>query len=260
LQAPAASRPRSLIMLVVGCPLITSPHDGTERDRPMGQLARDWDSRRADCRDGSLNRLRFPRPRIQPPSRSCLQRCRVTRHPLSHVSSWNVGKLVNHLGVIYSRVALTVSTRRTEAPSRSELPTAPDGHARLGWFAAQRTAVLAASSQPPTTPVWNWTTQSRVRPASGPAAWHTRRSSTAWTSNWRRDSSRLTAIPKWQPTRSRVLRALLPSVRVRIVAAGFDDSMHLHATDVPGGMDTEPTSRRPPGHPRTRESRSVDQG
>ena len=156
--------------------------------------------------------------------------------PLATCPGWNVGKLVNHLGVIYSRVALTVSTRRTEAPSRSELPTAPDGHARLGWFAAQRTAVLAAlESAADDTPVWNWTTQS-----PGPASF------------WSRRLAHETLIHRvdielaqgFEPahgypevatdTVTEFFELFYPRFVSEIVAAGFDDSMHLHATDVPG--------------------------
>jgi len=74
---------------------------------------------------------------------------------------WDVEQLVQHLGFIYGRLALVVSARRTEAPSRSEIPAAPDGDALLGWFAEQRTAMLAAlNAADEESVVWNWTDKS----------------------------------------------------------------------------------------------------
>ena len=78
--------------------------------------------------------------------------------PVPTCPGWDVAQLVRHVGFIYSRLALVVTAQRTEVPDRSELPDPPDGEARLGWFAEQRTAMLAAlEAASGDTLVWNWT-------------------------------------------------------------------------------------------------------
>jgi len=156
--------------------------------------------------------------------------------PLPTCPGWDVAQLVNHLGVIYSRVALVVSGRRTEAPDHRQLPTVPDGEARLGWFAEQRTAVLAAlETADDDTPVWNWTEDS-----PGP------------TSFWSRRLTHETLIHRvdvelaqgFEPahaypevatdTVTEFFELFYPRFESQILAAGLGDSMHLHATDVAG--------------------------
>lgn len=156
--------------------------------------------------------------------------------PLPTCPGWDVAQLVNHLGVTYSRVALVVSGRRTEAPDHRQLPTVPDGEARLGWFAEQRTAVLAAlETADDDTPVWNWTEDS-----PGP------------TSFWSRRLTHETLIHRvdvelaqgFEPahaypevatdTVTEFFELFYPRFESQTLAAGLGDSMHLHATDVAG--------------------------
>lgn len=81
--------------------------------------------------------------------------------PLPTCPGWDVAYLVKHLGLIYSQVALVVSGRQTVAPDRGQLSSVANGEARLGWFAEQRTAVLAAlEATDDDVAVWNWTKES----------------------------------------------------------------------------------------------------
>ena len=156
--------------------------------------------------------------------------------PLPTCPGWDVAELVNHLGVMYSRVGLVVSARQTAAPDRDGLPTAPDGEARLGWLAEQRTAVLAAlETANEDALVWNWTVNS-------PAP----------TSFWSRRLTHETLIHRvdvelaqgFEPahaypevatdTITEFFELFYPRFATQILAAGLGGSMHLHATDVPG--------------------------
>jgi uncharacterized protein (TIGR03083 family) len=156
--------------------------------------------------------------------------------PLPTCPGWDVAELVNHLGILYSRVALVVSARQTGAPDRGGLPTAPDGEARLGWLAEQRTAVLAAlETADEDAPVWNWTVDS-------PGA----------TSFWSRRLTHETLIHRvdvelaqgFEPahaypevatdTVTEFFELFYPRFATQILAAGLGGSMHLHATDVAG--------------------------
>jgi len=156
--------------------------------------------------------------------------------PLPTCPGWDVAQLVNHLGVIYSRTALVVSDRRTTPPDRSELPTVPDGEALLGWFAEQRTAVLAAlEATDDDASVWNWTGDS---PGS--------------TSFWSRRLAHETLIHRvdvelaqgFEPahgypevaadTVTEYFELFYPRFESQMLATGPGNSMHLHATDLPG--------------------------
>ncbi len=156
--------------------------------------------------------------------------------PLPTCPGWDVAELVNHLGVIYSRVGLVVSGRRTRAPDRSELSTAPDGEARLGWFAEQRTAVFAAlETADEDTQVWNWTVNS-----PGPMSFWSRRLAHE-TLIHRVDvelaqgSEPAHAYPEVAiDTVTEFFELFYPRFETEILAAGLGGSMHLHATDVPG--------------------------
>jgi len=156
--------------------------------------------------------------------------------PLTTCPGWDVSDLVNHLGAIYSRAALVVADRRTKVPDPSELPGAPDGEALLGWFAEQRTAVLAAlEGADDDTLVWNWTGNS---PAS--------------TGFWSRRLTHETLIHRvdvelaqgFEPahgypevaadTVTEFFELFYPRFAGQILASGRGASMHLHANDVPG--------------------------
>ncbi|MGD1011800.1 MAG: maleylpyruvate isomerase family mycothiol-dependent enzyme [Acidimicrobiales bacterium] len=152
---------------------------------------------------------------------------------------WDVAQLVRHLGTIYCRVALVVSTKRTKAPSRDELTPAPDGDARLNWFAEQRTAMLAAlEASQADEQVWNWTASS-----PGPVSF------------WYRRMAHETVIHRVDAELAHGLEPAQgdPELSADTVAEFFDvfyrheagqlahpdrgvlgGSLHLHAADVPG--------------------------
>lgn len=156
--------------------------------------------------------------------------------PVPNCPGWDVSQLVKHLGVIYSRVALVVSSRRTAAPDASELPSALEGEARLGWFAEQRMAMLAAlENADPDSLVWNWS-----RSSPGPTSFWTRRMAHE-TLIHRVDvetaqgASPALGYPEVAAdTVSEFFELFYPRFETQLLAAGFADSMHLHATDVPG--------------------------
>jgi uncharacterized protein (TIGR03083 family) len=154
--------------------------------------------------------------------------------PVPTCPGWDVAQLVQHLGFIYSRLALVVSTQRTEAPDRSELPPVPDGDARLAWFAEQRTAMLAALRDgADDTLVWNWTTSS-----PGP------------TSFWFRRMAHETLIHRVDielaqgsepvqgdpevaaDTVTEFFELFYPMFETQLLETGLGGSIHLHATDV----------------------------
>jgi uncharacterized protein (TIGR03083 family) len=162
---------------------------------------------------------------------------------------WDVAELVRHLGTIYSRVALVVSTKLAEAPSREDLRPAPEGDARLNWLAEQRTAMLAAlEASDAGAQVWNWTASS-----PGPASF------------WFRRMAHETVIHRVDVELAHNLEPAQgdPELSADTVAEFFDlfyprhateladadrgglgGSMHLHATDVAGA---EWTLKRGPG-------------
>ena len=150
---------------------------------------------------------------------------------------WDVAQLVGHLGYIYGRVAFVVSTRRTEAPERSQLPTAPDGEACVGWFAEQREAMLAALGD-----------RRRRSPGVELDREQPRPGQLLGTPHGPRDSHpprRCRARPgrSHPPTRAPTVAAdtvaeffdlIFPLFEEALVDAGAGGSLHLHATDVPG--------------------------
>jgi uncharacterized protein (TIGR03083 family) len=156
--------------------------------------------------------------------------------PVPTCSGWDVSQLVNHLGVIYSRTALVISDRRTRAPDRGELPSAPEGDALLGWFAEQRTAALAAlEAVGDHTLVWNWT-----RDTPGPADFWSRR--LAHETLIHRVDVELAqgcepahGYPEVAAdTVTEFFELFYPRFEVQMRAAGPGNSMHLHATDLSG--------------------------
>jgi len=167
--------------------------------------------------------------------------------PVPTCPDWDLARLVQHLGVIYSRLALVVSARRTEAPDRSELPPAPDGGARLAWFAEQRTAMLAAlSASADDTLVWNWTSSS-----PGPASFWLRRMAhetlihrvdveLALRSEPAQGDAEISA-----DTVSEFFEVFYPLFEPQLLETGLGGSLHLHATDVSGAewtLDSRPGS------------------
>ena len=176
--------------------------------------------------------------------------------PVTTCPGWDVADLVGHLGYIYGRVAFVVSTRTTAAPERSQLPTAPEGEACLGWFAEQREAMLAALEiADDETQVWNWTENS-----PGPASFWVRRMAHE-TLIHRVDAELAKGV---QPSNASVevaadtvaefFELIVPRFGGALVDAGASGSLHLHATDVAGaewtvvprvgGVDDQPRARQ----------------
>jgi uncharacterized protein (TIGR03083 family) len=154
--------------------------------------------------------------------------------PVSSCPGWDVAKLVNHLGTIYGRVALVVSGRRLKAPERTELLPAPDGEALIGWFAEQRSAMLAAlEAVDDDVPVWNWTGDS-----PGPAGFWGRRMTHETLihrvdAELAQDCQPAPAIPEVAAdTIGEFFELFLPRFENKLVEVGAEDSMHLQATDV----------------------------
>ncbi len=156
--------------------------------------------------------------------------------PVPSCPGWDVAQLVSHLGFIYSRVALVVGARRMGVPDRDELPAAPDGEARLGWFAEQRTAMLAAiENADDDTLVWNWTETS-----PGPTNFWARRM--AHETLIHRVDAELAqgfdATPGCPEvaadTVTEFFELFYPRFETELLATGLGGSMHLHATDVSG--------------------------
>jgi len=171
---------------------------------------------------------------------------------------WDVAQLVGHLGYIYGRVAFVVTTRMTEAPERSQLPTAPEGEACLGWFAEQREAMLAALEiADDDTQVWNWT-----RNSPGPASFWVRRM--AHETLIHRVDAELAQgahASKASPevaadTVAEFFELFFPRFEDALVQSGATGSLHLHATDVPGVEWT--ASPRASGSVVTREHAKAD--
>ena len=156
--------------------------------------------------------------------------------PVSSCPGWDVAQLVNHLGVIYSRVALVVASRMVKAPDRRQLPTAPDGEALIGWFAEQRTAMLGAlEAADDETRVWNFTADT-----PGPVSFWSRRT-THETLIHRVDAELAqgfqpaAAMPEVAADAvSEFFELYFPRSKTKLVETGSGDSLHLHATDVPG--------------------------
>jgi len=167
--------------------------------------------------------------------------------PVPTCPGWDLAHLVQHLGVIYSRLALVVSARRTEAPDRSELPPAPDGGARLAWFAEQRTAMLAAlSASADDALVWNWTASS-----PGPTSFWLRRMAHETLIHRVDVELALGAEPVQADadtsadTVAEFFEVFYPLFETRLRETGLGGSLHLHATDVSGAewtLDSRPGS------------------
>jgi uncharacterized protein (TIGR03083 family) len=155
--------------------------------------------------------------------------------PVVSCPEWDVSELVGHLGTIYCRVALIASSRLTKAPDRNDLPAPPDGEARVGWFAEQRAAMLAALEDiDDETPVWNWTDDS---PGS-PLFWGRRMAHETLVHRVDAELSQERPPAQAMPdvaadTVSEFLELFLPRFEqtLRETAPG---TIHLHATDVAG--------------------------
>ncbi|MGA2529046.1 MAG: maleylpyruvate isomerase family mycothiol-dependent enzyme [Acidimicrobiales bacterium] len=156
--------------------------------------------------------------------------------PVANCPGWDVAQLLDHLGVIYSRVALIVSDRRSAPPSRAELPTAPAGEARVGWFAEQRAATLVAlEAADDETLVWNWTATS-----PGPIGFWARRMAHE-TLIHRVDAELAQGSQPGQTmpevaadTVAEFFELFLPRFEAKLFESWANDSIHLHASDVLG--------------------------
>lgn len=178
--------------------------------------------------------------------------------PVPHCPGWDIAELIGHVGYLYSRVAFVVIRKQIEAPDRSQLPPAPEGQARIGWLAEQRTSMLSAlGSAADDTPVWNWTVNS-----PGP------------TSFWYRRMAHETLIHRvdielaqnLEPveadpelaadTVDEYFELFYPRLATQLGENGLGGSLHLHATDV---SDAEWTlDPRREGSPVTREHAKAD--
>ena len=156
--------------------------------------------------------------------------------PVPSCPGWDVAHLLDHLGSIYGARALIVSARRSAPPSPPKCRAAPEGEARVGWFAEQRAAMLAAlESANEETVVWNWTDTS-----PGPIGFWGRRM-THKTLIHRVDAELAQGS---QPARSvpevaadavaEFFELFLPRFEAKLLESWANDSIHLHATDVPG--------------------------
>ncbi len=178
--------------------------------------------------------------------------------PVPTCPGWDVAELVRHVGFLYSRLALVVTAQRTEVPDRSELPDAPDGEARLGWFAEQRTAMLAAlEGASGDTLVWNWTGNS-----PGPTSfWFRRMAHETLIHRVDMELARGSEPTECDPevatdTVTEFFELFYPRFDTQLRATGLDGSLHLHATDV---SDAEWTlDVRPDGSSITRRHEKAD--
>jgi len=149
---------------------------------------------------------------------------------------WDVAQLIGHLGFIYGRVALVVSTRRTAAIDRSEVPAAPEGQARLGWFAERRMAMLSTLDVADAdVPVWNWTVNS-----PGPTSfWFRRMAHESLVHRVDMELAQGSEPVEGDPevaadTVAEFFEIFYPMFEPQISETGLGGSMHLHATDVSG--------------------------
>ena len=178
--------------------------------------------------------------------------------PVPACPGWDMAHLVQHLGFIYGRLALVVTGRRTSVPDRGEIPGAPDGEARLGWFAEQRAAMLAALEAADADAfVWNWTDSS-----PGPTSFWFRRMAHE-TLIHRVDAELALGLEPAQAdpqvaadTVTEFFELFFPLFESQLPSTGLGGSIHLHATDV---SDAEWTvDARPGGSSITREHRKAD--
>lgn len=166
--------------------------------------------------------------------------------PVPSCPGWDVSQLVNHLGRIYARTALIVSDRRLERPDPAELPVAPDGERRVGWFAEHRTSLLGVlESADDDAPVWNFAAD---RPA--PTGFWARRM-VHETLIHRVDAEVARGLVPAQgdadlaaDTLEELFEVFLPRFETELLETGPSRSVHFHATDVPGA---EWTVRLQPG-------------
>jgi uncharacterized protein (TIGR03083 family) len=178
--------------------------------------------------------------------------------PVPTCPDWDVAQLVNHLGFIYSRLALIVSAQLTEPPQRSALPPAPDGEARLAWFAEQRTAMLATlETADDSTLVWNWTANS-----PGPTSfWVRRMAHETLIHRVDMELARAYEPAETDPdvatdTVTEFFDLMYPRFEAQLLGTPLGGSIHLHATDV---ADAEWTlDPRPGASTITREHAKAD--
>ena len=171
--------------------------------------------------------------------------------PVPTCPDWDVAQLVSHLGFIYSRLALVVSAQLIEPPQRSELPAIPDGPERLGWFAEQRTAMIAALSiADEDAKVWNWTGDS-----PGPTSfWIRRMAHETLIHRVDMELARGSTPAESDPdvatdTVTEFFELFYPRFEAHLLGSPLGGSLHLHATDVAdrsGRSIRNPESRRSP--------------
>lgn len=178
--------------------------------------------------------------------------------PVPTCPGWDLSQLVNHLGLIYSRTALIVSERRAEPPDRGELQGPPDGEGSIGWFATQRTAMLAALEKTDDdAQVWNFA-------ARGPAAasfWPRRMVHETLIHRVDAEFARGLAPAQSDPevaadTVAEFFELFFPRFEATLMESGPAASLHIHATDVGGAEWT--LELRPGGSEITREHSKAD--
>jgi uncharacterized protein (TIGR03083 family) len=138
--------------------------------------------------------------------------------------------------MIYERVAVVVSGRRLHAPDRTELAPAPEGEALVGWFAEQRSAMLAAlEATDDDIRVWNWSGDS-----PGPVSFWDRRMTHETLihrvdAELAEDCQPAPAMPEVAAdTIGEFFDLFFPRFKAKLIEAGAEDVMHLQATDVQG--------------------------
>lgn len=153
--------------------------------------------------------------------------------PIRACPGWTVADLLDHLGGVYSWVAL-VADAAGDRPAMQRDAAPAERPALEGWFRQQRAAVLdALSSREPGAPAWTFTA------GRGDIAW------------WRRRQAMETAVHLFDVEQAtgtagtiepalaadgvdELLGELLPGYLSRRPVPGLTGTCHLHATDTPG--------------------------
>lgn len=155
--------------------------------------------------------------------------------PVPMCGDWNVGDLLEHIGMVHVRVSETVGRRATAWIRPEELPAPPSARDQLlGWYeegASRLAQTLAAAG--PDADVWNW-----AQSENKAAFWFRRMAQE--TLVHRTDAERAAGVVSTIDHDMAVdgidefVDEFLPLGTSYGVTAGVSGSLHLHATDGDG--------------------------
>lgn len=154
--------------------------------------------------------------------------------PVPACPDWRVSDLVGHISSVYRRTTHVLANGLTERPAGTDwYVTPPEGEALLDWFAAALTAVVdQLGASDPTAAAWTFRADAR-----NAGFWHRRLAHETTMHRVDAESAHGSPAPVAPPLATDGIDEafdVLIGPASSGIFCGDDETVHLHATDVPG--------------------------